>query len=98
MKNTLAAITSWLKENKQEVTDEMVQTILISDNIATITLGFSSDVEISKFVMRVLPNSTAEKADGCYMLRVDWKKRPLVIIPKVIPNLPRRSAELFSDT
>lgn len=98
MKNALAAVTSWLKENKQEVTDEMIQSVLISNKTANLALGFKSELELGKFVMHVLPNSTAVKAgDGNYMVKLDWKKRPVMFILSVIPNLPQPVAEVFSD-
>lgn len=102
MRNALSAINSWLKANKLEVPDEIIRSIhLTHEGENSIVLGFASEDILGQFAMRVLPNATVAKVETpdytVYSAKIDWKKRPIVFTLTIVPNLPQRAAQVFSD-
>jgi len=103
MKNELAAISSWLKDNKLEITDEMIEGIHVIKNHIGITLLFTDENELAKFAMRVFPTASVIKVESdkdsvaTYVIKFEYRKRAITAILRVTTNMPRAVDQIFSD-
>lgn len=101
MRNALSALNSWLKTNKIEISDEMIESIVIGNNVTNVVLLFTSDGELASFAMRMFPNASVTKLDNekevIYAIKFTHKKQGITAVLKVVLNLPQRVAQTFSD-
>ena len=104
MKTELAAISNWLKTHKQDVTDEMVRSVVVDKDVGiNLVLAFPDYDILSRFAMQVIPEAevtkieTSNPASIYYTAKLEWKKRYLHFKLVVINNLPQRAVQVFSD-
>jgi len=99
MRPNLNSAVTYLRELRTVVPDELIESIVISDNVQ-ITLKFPSEEFIARFGQNYLPNARVERIEKDEMVfwraMQTWHKRQFIIVMRVDTTLGLPAREAFS--
>jgi len=99
MRPNLNSAVTYLRELRTVVPDELIESIVISDNVQ-ITLKFPSEEFIARFGQNYLPTARVERLEVndivTWKATHTWHKRPFIIVMKVDTSLGLPAREAFS--
>lgn len=106
MRTTLNSATTFLREHKEDITDQMIESISVSDAGIEFVLLFPSEELLARFGAHNLPNANVEKLTcsvsgielPTYRANFIFRRRNYVCLLRVDPTLGIPASRLFSDS
>lgn len=89
MRTRLNHISTFLRDFRGTITDTMIESVLVTEEISQITIAFASESELVQFGTLQIPTASVEKikteVELYYRARLTFRKRQLTLLLKVNP-------------
>lgn len=107
MRTQINYMTAWLRENRENIPDSMIESIELYAAAPKLTLSFSSEEELAEFGSRVLGEARVTKIENrlagahyniIYRAELTWRKRQLnifLVVGKAVSGSPE---QIFNRT
>jgi hypothetical protein len=105
MRTRLNHLSTFLRDFRGTINDEMIESVLVTEEIAQLTVAFPSESALVQFGTQSIPTASVEKIENehsvYYRARLTYKKRQLTLLLKINPLsavLPLERSTTFDAT